>query len=821
MTTASSSLSVEGQLQEREVPNQNSNNDTPATKSATPERPPRQAQSDMHKRSSSTGGINLPGVEHILHTLTPPIWHRKRSVQDKTLEFHNQNQQFLRQASKLRPKAPSSSSSYRHESPRSRLRKQHALASIGDDDWEHSHDEDEAGADEVTIDRIELDMEQLYADRGNPGSSYHSVAYSCNSSFPDVSSSDSSIDSSYKPPAPPPFNRTVLEQRLDRERDERDEQRRTDVETRLLGVLERQISERPGDKQQFIKEYMKELENEKESLIRQWKREFQEDQRRIAQERAPHTKFYARIVQPCFVAVYDFLAVTEVFLSNLPLTIGAVALSWVTMGVVWFKFMEENIDICKPVHYHSPFCSFPEFPGCFDCEKGSWIYQMVLYFHYSCNIIGGTMAISFLLKGIVAWQVVADELTNPTTATPVGVICITLVCVFAGQGLVGEIIVLLVSAFHCAFAFWFLYMAIIKYKMLPDPSWFPSTVGISYAAIKTWLYFPTAGKTMLFICTIFFCGTFFISLIRVALNQKIAAPVCWIQVSAPSVTLYALTMVSQPSRSQELRLQESVAMQNSYHQILHEYYMPLQHFMMFLSLIGMASALHSLWSRWDKFRLIQFSPAHVAFCFPTLSHTNAIQAYRGAVDAFSTIPTGSMFKIVLFSYWFICLIVGTVVNLIFTYKFMIRLPQWTNVRVSGETEPPAPADTIMSLMLPDTREFMDGPFVSPAVLQANEAGALVRVRRGTEDYRIHGPYVRTRQVTALGFDPTLNDADLRQERSALLDWVARNPPRTRHRTLSIPMMMKLKNEKGEGIFYGTFQEGESPDKSHKRSMTLS
>jgi len=121
-------------------------------------------------------------------------------------------------------------------------------------------------------------------------------------------------------------------------------------------------------------------------------------------------------------------------------------------------------------------------------------------------------------------------------------------------------------------------------------------------------------------------------------------------------------------------------------------------------------------------------------------------------------------------------------------------------------------------MLPDTREFLDGPFVSPAVLQANEAGTLVRVRRGTEDYRIHGPYVRTRQVTALGFDPTLDDAELRQERAALLDWVARIPPRTRHRTLSIPMMMKLKNERGEGI-YGSFQG--APDKSHKRSKTMS
>jgi lipopolysaccharide export LptBFGC system permease protein LptF len=138
----------------------------------------------------------------------------------------------------------------------------------------------------------------------------------------------------------------MLEQRLERERKEGGgEQRRTDVVgTRVIGVLERQLSERPSDKQQFIKEYMRELEIEKESLILQWKREFQEEQRRIAQAQAPQMKFYTRIVQPCFVAICDFLAVAEVFLSNLPLTIGAIALSWVTMGVVWFKFMEENLD---------------------------------------------------------------------------------------------------------------------------------------------------------------------------------------------------------------------------------------------------------------------------------------------------------------------------------------------------------------------------------------------------------------------------------------------------------------------------------------------
>jgi hypothetical protein len=216
--------------------------------------------------------------------------------------------------------------------------------------------------------------------------------------------------------------------------------------------------------------------------------------------------------------------------------------------------------------------------------------------------------------------------------------------------------------------------------------------------------------------------------------------------------------------------------------------------------------------------LKEFSPAHLAFCFPTLSHTNAIQAYRAAVNSFSTIPATSSFHLVLYSYWVLCLVVGTVVNLIFTYKALVRLPKWTQISVSGEEEPPEPSETIMSEMLNDAHEVFDQPFVSPAVLQANETGALVRVRRGTEDYRRHGPYVRTRQLTSLGFDPTLSADELREERSRLLDWVARNAPRTRNRTLSIPMMLKLKDHKGQGI-YGTFDD-EATSGRHRRSQTM-
>jgi hypothetical protein len=172
----------------------------------------------------------------------------------------------------------------------------------------------------------------------------------------------------------------------------------------------------------------------------------------------------------------------------------------------------------------------------------------------------------------------------------------------------------------------------------------------------------------------------------------------------------------------------------------------------------------------------EFSPAHLAFCFPTLSHTNAVQAYRASINAFSTMSPSCPFRRFVYIYWIICLVVGTIVNFIFTCKAFVRLPKWTNISIAGEDEVPKPSNTIMSEMLLDAREIIDQPFVSPAVLQANETGSLIRVRRGTEDYRRHGPYVRTRHVASFGFDPTLSVDELREERARLLDWVARHAP---------------------------------------------
>jgi hypothetical protein len=286
--------------------------------------------------------------------------------------------------------------------------------------------------------------------------------------------------------------------------------------------------------------------------------------------------------------------------------------------------------------------------------------------------------------------------------------------------------------------------------------------------------------------------------------------------------MYAMTIMAQPSRQREILLKASPELETHFDTLHRNIYLPVQHFMMILSLIGFASSLHCLYTRWPKFKLKEFSPAHVAFIFPILSHTNAVQAYRSGVDSFSSLPIGSPFNIALFSYWFTCLVVGTILNLVFTCKYVRRLPKWTKMDTvyfmeeyddknqDDEATAASGCETIVHQDLlhendpgASTGERLIQTFVSPAVLAANETGTLIRVRRGTQDYETHGPYIRTRHVTSLGFDLTMTQEELRHERAEMLDRVAKKAPRTRNKTLSIPTMMKLKGKDGSDI-YGTF-----------------
>ena len=287
-----------------------------------------------------------------------------------------------------------------------------------------------------------------------------------------------------------------------------------------------------------------------------------------------------------------------------------------------------------------------------------------------------------------------------------------------------------------------------------------------------------------------------------------SAPATWIQMSAPAVSLYALTIMAQPSFIEE---HPDVTHFQKVHRMV---YLPCMHVLFALAIVGMISSIQSFIVRWPSFKTKAFSPAHAAFCFPTLAHANAVQAYRAAVNTFSDMPAKSPFKIALYTYWVAVLVSGTLATIYVTAKFMYHLPSWTQIDVADEEEPPAPNETALTLQhMVTTGETLQQPFVSPAVLQANETGALVMLpRRGPDGRR---RYRRTRQLTALGFEPIMNIIEMDHELEVLLEYVAKHPPRRRTQTLSVP---GIDFNYGFGDF-GAGNTGVYDDRRHARSHT--
>lgn len=261
------------------------------------------------------------------------------------------------------------------------------------------------------------------------------------------------------------------------------------------------------------------------------------------------------------------------------------------------------------------------------------------------------------------------------------------------------------------------------------------------------------------------------------MNRKISATVGWMQMSAPNVSLYALTIMAQPSFEEE---HPDVTQFQRMHRMI---YLPCMHFLFGLCILGILASVVSLIVRWKDFSKVPFSPAHAAFCCPTLSHANAVQAYRGAINSFSEFPPGHPFMRGIYAYWLIIICGGTIVTLWIGTKFLLSLPTWTHIDIEGEIEPPAPNESSMAVSgMIATGETLVQDFVSPAILQANETGALVLARTQSGEQR----FVRTRKVTALGFEPIMDAIQMETEREILLEYVAKHPPRRRHRTLSVP-----------------------------------
>ena len=135
---------------------------------------------------------------------------------------------------------------------------------------------------------------------------------------------------------------------------------------------------------------------------------------------------------------------------------------------------------------------------------------------------------TFFAKAISCWRVFIDEMSSPTTASPAGLIFMTMALSFVGMGDgVGMVLVFLASFLHLVLVVWFIYMS-LAYQTMPDPrygnvlfsiyclwlfdqllmpkivlpnimtfSWFANTIGIGLCAVKIWFYYPLAGHFLI------------------------------------------------------------------------------------------------------------------------------------------------------------------------------------------------------------------------------------------------------------------------------------------------------------------------------------
>ena len=190
----------------------------------------------------------------------------------------------------------------------------------------------------------------------------------------------------------------------------------------------------------------------------------------------------------------------------------------------------------------------------------------------------------------------------------------------------------------------FLFISVV-YKTLPEPTWFANTTGLGLAAAKIYLYWTPGGYFLAVFSLILFILFYPVALYRIHTNDKISVPVCWVQLSGPAVALYGFTIFNQPGSDEDafaLLIED-----DKYHffQVHRQLYMPFMHTLFAFCMISMVSALYLVRSKWKAFKEKEFSPAHVSFGAPLVSHVNAMQAYRSSVQKFSPNPPGTSFKV--------------------------------------------------------------------------------------------------------------------------------------------------------------------------------
>jgi len=194
----------------------------------------------------------------------------------------------------------------------------------------------------------------------------------------------------------------------------------------------------------------------------------------------------------------QLLISSKLLICNLPLSSAAISFSIVLLGIVWLKWTEEILPSCKEVNFHSSQCTYPEFPGCYFCDEYNPYYRLATQFHTVCSLTAGISVLLFFVKAILCWRVFMDEMSSPTTASPSGLIFMTMALGFVGKdwGDLGMILVFIASLLHLVLVVWFIYMS-LAYQTMPDPSWFANTIGIGLCAVKIWFYYPLSGHFLI------------------------------------------------------------------------------------------------------------------------------------------------------------------------------------------------------------------------------------------------------------------------------------------------------------------------------------
>ena len=168
--------------------------------------------------------------------------------------------------------------------------------------------------------------------------------------------------------------------------------------------------------------------------------------------------------------IQQLLISLKLLVCNLPLSSAAISFSIVLLGIVWLKWAEEILPSCKEVNFHSSQCTYPEFPGCYFCDEYNPYYRLATQFHTVCSYTAGVSVLLFLVKAILCWRVFMDEMSSPTTASPSGLIFMTMALGFVGKdwGNLGMILVFIASVLHLILVVWFIYMS-LAYQTMPDP----------------------------------------------------------------------------------------------------------------------------------------------------------------------------------------------------------------------------------------------------------------------------------------------------------------------------------------------------------------